>query len=327
MKLRKSQLGGTAVCVMVLILAVSCSTVKWITVERLTPSRITFPDGVRRVAVVNNQPRAGVSHHPDLILADAKLLVDSLAQELADANFFDEVVVYDTLLSPEASLDYDSRELEPHQVGSLCHRLGVDMLVSVELAAFAIERVEYPFFTGKVFSVVKLYRPDYLVSSDTIIEVQELSWDYIPSDWELKDALHFEAVRLPLLAMIPHWKPLDFPYYAGANIDMRDADVYVREGNWNGAYQLWKGQLLHRNRARRMEAHFNMAIWHELSGGDMDSARVYATQALRLAENMDGGNSDSWDCHFISRYLRDLDCRCKESKRLEKQMMRFSCDF
>lgn len=329
--MRHSFLWKSIVCLLTTMFAVcACTTVKWVSVERLQPVRTKVPAQVRRVAVVNNQPDLSKKNRysRDLKALDSKMVVDSLAQYLADAAYFDEVVVYDSVLTTEPMLSCDERELSPVRVKQLADQLQVDMLVSVEMAALLLEYSAY--MGGQVFTIVKLYLPGELYPLDTIRCIQRLDADEL---YPLELIPVQEAAFLPLASLVPQWQTIEFPFYTGANVEMRDAAVYVNEGNWQAAKTLWEKQLKHKNSRRRMEAHLNMAVWHELNDDSIGTARSYAEKALELsARKMKKGEDGRWknqtsDYLFISDYLRDMEKRGKEMEQLKRQMWRFSDDF
>lgn len=316
----------------ILFVVSSCTTVNWVSVERLRPVACSkVPVKVRRVAVVNNQPNLAEKNmrSTDLKALDSKMVVDSLAQYLADAAYFDEVLVYDSVLATNPVLSCDERELSPVKVKQLTNMLQVDMLISVEMAALLLENSTYA-GGGQVFAVVKLYLPGELFPADTIRCIQRLRFEEL---YPIEHVPVQEAAFLPLASLVPQWHTVEFPYYSGTNVDMRDAAVYVKEGNWMEAKVLWEKQLKHKNSRRRMEANLNMAVWHELNDDSITTARNYAEKALELAaRKMKKGSDGRWknqtfDYLFISDYLRDMEKRGKELERLKKQMWHFSDEF
>lgn len=329
--MKQSLLWKSVVCLWTILAFISsCTTVNWVGVERLQPiARSKVPAKVRRVAVVNNQPNLAEKNmrSTDLKALDSKMVVDSLAQYLADAVYFDEVLVFDSMLATNPVLSCDERELSPVKVKQLANMLQVDMLISVEMAALLLGD---SYTGGQVFSVVKLYIPGELFPVDTIRSIQRLRYE------ELYPIEHIpvqEAAFLPLASLVPQWHTVDFPYYSGANVDMRDAAVYVREGNWMEAKVLWEKQLKNKNSRRRMEANLNMAVWHELNDDSITTARNYAEKALALAarkmkKRADGRwKNQTFDYLFISDYLQDMEKRGKELERLKKQLWHFSDEF
>lgn len=313
--------------VMLMCLMVSCSSVKWARIDRLSPAKISLSEKVRRVAVLNNQRQ--VSNQNSNYSLDSKEMVDSLAQYLADVAYFDEVVVCDTVLSSNWLMDAESRELRPVVVAELCKTLGVDMLVTVDNIAFNPDAVSHPFVTGVLTVRVKCYQQGEVKPLLTISEECWFDWNH----WLiLKDDAIFQASMMVLPTIVPHWTIEELPFYTGANVVQRDAAVYVREGNWDGAASLWRQQLSHKNLRRRMEAHLNMAVYHEVKDADIAIARDYVKKALDLATEKNkkkkkNADSSSYDFQLISDYRKDMELRGRKLEQLKQQMRRFSNDF
>ena len=306
----------------------SCSYVRWVGVERLTPAKIDLPERVRRVAVLNNQPMMEEESN-SIYYLDSRIVVDSLAQYLADAAYFDEVVISDTVLNSNMLIDYNSRELRPTIVMELCRRLGVDMLVTVDYVAFLPNEVELPYVTGGVRVRMTCYREGEI---KPVASIKEEAW----MDWQRWNAFKASAVSLSvakaLSTIAPQWQIEEFSFYTGANVWQRDAAVYVREGNWDGAANLWRQQLTHKNRRRRMEAHLNMAVYHEMRDDNVEMARTHAQKALELSEEglkMKNGRpvEPTRDYLLISEYMKNMERRGHDLERLKQQMYRFSNEF
>ena len=305
----------------------SCSSVKWVSVDRLHPAKMEQVVQVRRVAVLNNQP--DVERDNSAYYLNAKTVADTLAQYLADAAYFDEVVVSDTVLADNWLIDYKGRELRPTAVEALCRQFGVDMLVTVDYVAFVPDAIQYPTVTGEVRVRMTCYQRGEITPVASISEEAWMDWQ----QWNyLKSAAVSMSAMMALPTIVPHWQVEEFPYYTGANVWQRDAAVYLREGNWEGAAELWRMQLTHKNRRRRMEAHMNMAVYHEMKDDDVELARAHAEKALELsAEGVKVKNGKpvepSYDYLLISDYLKELNRRGTDLTQVKRQMQRFSNDF
>ena len=316
----------------------SCASgVRWVNIERLYPAGKMLDAHIAKVAVINNQFEPSTAKDdPTSLLVSGQKVADALAENIADADFFEEVVICDSsVVAPWATLG-DDYELTPRQVDYLTRQLGVDMLVSVELAMInvALEKQSDPYTThATIYSVVKLYTPDSSTPVDTILTKRQVSWAEITKA-ELEEAIIEESSRAPLAYFMPQWRDVEFPYYVGNHVDMRDADIYVRENDWTNAYTLWHNMLNDKNRKRRMQAHFNLAVWHEIHDDTIDQARTYALKARAIALEKKNGNQlseaereSSADYRFITRYIRELEKRGEALSRVKIQMNRFSDDF
>lgn len=308
---------------------VSCGTVKWVSIDRLVPAQMDLSSQVRRVAVLNCQPKMDEQSFESspVFWLDSKGVADTLAQYLADAAYFDEVVVSDNVLSADSY--YKKGVLRPSAVEMLCKTFGVDMLVTVENVSFMPYGITPPFVKGQVWSDMACYVKGGTEPIATIQKHYTFDWE----DWqELKSQAVCMAALWALPIIVPQWQLEEFPFYTGANIGQRDAAVYVREGNWDGAASLWCQQLTHRRRVRRMEAHLNMAVYHEMKDDSIGTALKYAQEALKLSEEgqkMKDGKpvTPTFDHMLISDYLKNLERRGHDLERIKRQMHRFSDDF
>lgn len=316
-------------CGLFLVLSValwSCSNIQWIYVDRLAPAKVSIPDKVRRIAVVNNQPVMENPHVLNFWMMDTRVLVDSLAQRLADSHYFNEVVVLDSVLTTMSDpISYDRRQLSLPVVNKLSRQLGVDMLVSVEFAGFVLDdEMNYPYYSGTIYSLVKLYIPGQ--ENPYVHTIQEKEEIYDAPGQLLEEWVYTKAISVLYSQIVPHWISVELPYYTGANVDMRDASVYVREGNWEKVLDLWQRQLKHKNHFRRMEANLNMAVWHEVHDDSIGMAKQYAQKAKELLKKKK--NRTYLDRRrFISDYIRGMEERGKDLERVKEQMRRFSDDF
>ena len=305
----------------------SCSSVKWVGADRLHPAKMEQVEQVRRVAVLNNQPDA--ERDNSAYYLNAKSVTDTLAQYLADAAYFDEVVVSDTVLADNWLMDYKGRELRPTIVESLCRKFGVDMLVTVDYVAFVPNDIEFPSVSGEVRVRMTAYRRGEVKPVASVresVQMAKLQWNY------MKLAAVKQAVFMAMPTLVPYWEMEEFPFYTGANVWQRDAAVYVREDNWEEAANLWRQQLTSNNRRRRMEAHLNMAVYHEMTDDHVEVARTHAEKALELAAEgvkLKKGKpvEPSYDYLLISDYLKDLNRRGTDLEQVKRQMQRFSNDF
>ena len=124
----------------------SCQTIEQIPIEYMMPAEINFPPELRRVAIVNNTSsvpdnkwiESDRSRKDDEIAravaynnGDAKIAAESLAEAIANENYFDEVIICDSALRAN---DKFAREetLTQEEVKELTENLDVDFLISLE---------------------------------------------------------------------------------------------------------------------------------------------------------------------------------------------------
>lgn len=315
------------VLLLVLCLFSACTTLQTISFERLQAADVSYPDQVRTVGIINYAPQD--KQERDSILGlwngDGKVTVESLAREIAATDYFNQVVVCDSALRP---VGMGNEEILPmSQADSLIQALGVDMLFAVEQVRIELKEgslfhtelmMDVPAVDGVITPLVRAYvsgrnAPLFSISkTDTICWVvsPELTFGQI-----IQEASDF-AATLPVSYLLPHWKEMNRYYFDGGNMEMRDAGVYIREQNWEGAAALW--QKLHDGRKGKvkMRAAYNLALNYELQG-DYERAKEYLDTALSLA------SEGSWEHQLIEYYRLQLDEQARENRMLQIQMKRF----
>ena len=315
------------VLLLVLCLFSACTTLQTISFERLQAADVSYPDQVRTVGVINYAPQD--KQERDSIIGlwngDGMVTVESLAREIAATDYFNQVVVCDSALRP---VGMGNEEILPmSQADSLIQTLGVDMLFAVEQVRIELKEgslfhtelmMDVPAVDGVITPLVRAYvsgrnAPLFSISkTDTICWVvsPELTFGQI-----VQEASDF-AATLPVSYLLPHWKEMNRYYFDGGNMEMRDAGVYIREQNWEGAAALW--QKLHDGRKGKvkMRAAYNLALNYELQG-DYERAKEYLDTALSLA------SEGSWEHQLIEYYRLQLDEQARENRMLQIQMKRF----
>lgn len=315
------------VLLLVLCLFSACTTLQTISFERLQAADVSYPDQVRKVGVINYAPQD--KQERDSILGlwngDGMVTVESLAREIAATDYFNQVVVCDSALRP---VGMGNEEILPmSQADSLIQALGVDMLFAVEQVRIELKEgslfhtelmVDVPAVDGVITPLVRAYvsgrsAPLFSISkTDTICWVvsPELTFGQI-----MQEASDF-AATLPVSYLLPHWKEMNRYYFDGGNMEMRDAGVYIREQNWEGAAALWQKLYDGRKGKVKMRAAYNLALNYELQG-DYERAKEYLDTALSLA------SEGSWEHQLIEYYRLQLDEQARENRMLQIQMKRF----
>ncbi len=277
----------------------------------------------------------GQDRYSEIYFANAQEVADSLAVNLANTNYFDEVVICDSALAPPTVSLHDEYQLSSFDVDELCAMFNVDMLVSVELAVFIMENKlsEEYYPSGQIYSALTLYLPGKKTPLDTIVKRNWVSWNEFPTKEEMLENIVPVAASLPVSSIVPQWESVEFPYYANGCVEMRDADVCLRENDWDGALSLWKQVLNSKSRRNQMRANLNIAVWHEVHDDSITTAREYALKARDLAASKLKKNEQgvpvnpSLDYKLISRYIYAMERRGKDLSRVKTQMHRFSDDF
>ena len=326
-----------------LALFCACQTTREFSIDYLEPAEVSFPESLRRVAVVNNVPDAkGLivqdekGRHPySTGEGDGRVAAESLAESLAQGDYFDEVVICDSVLRWGDSVRV-SKPLSQQDVSRLTRKLDVDCLISIERIELLVSgRVrplpEWSLYLGtidaKVKTMVKVYLPQRQAAITTVISNDSIFWKEtgiseknvmasLVSEQEIiRQASHF-AGTLPAGRLIPTWHSDQRLLFTGGSVEMRDAAVYARETKWNEAIQLWEKAYQQKRGKQKIQAAINLAVGHEMCD-DVTAACEWIGKAQSLL------GPDSELNHFVTLYAVMLEKRREQLVRLNTQMHRF----
>ena len=338
-----------------------CQTVEQLSIDYMLPAEVSFPPSLKRVAVVNNMPsipdnkliveetdekkkdETEIARKTKYFNGNSKITTEALAEALANENYFDEVVICDSMLRANDMIPREST-LSKSEVESLIESLDVDFLIALEnIQLRSLRKIEYlrewGVYAGtidvKVYPTVKVYLPNRNGPMVTINTNDSIFWDYaapsiaqagagLISETEmLKEASEF-AGTVPVKYMLPHWKTSSRYLFTSGSVNMRDAAVYVRENNWQQAIELWK------------QTYEKKALGYEMQDS-IQAAEEWALKAQKEAYDIDkieekkeqGGIdiSDVPNYFAVTRYLNELQERKEGMTRLNVQMERFKNDF
>ena len=308
----------------------ACVTLQPYAFERLQAADVNYPEQVRKVGVVAYLPvldrtDKDVDYSSAVWEGDGKVVVDALAQAVAATDYFDEVIVCDSVMQqPDGTFDGG---LPLNMIDSLVQALGVDMLFSVERVNIRLEEstlfipdlmANVPAIDGIVTPVMRTYTSGRKTPMFSVSKSDTICWEISPLltvNQMVKDASEY-AASMPVEHLLPHWKEICRYYYDGGNLDMRDAGVYVREQNWEAASALWQKVYDAKKGKARMHAAYNLALYHELKD-DFAKAKEYLDEAARLAG--EGSSSEA----LIRIYRLQLEEQARRNQMLQMQMERF----
>lgn len=317
------------------VLLSSCVSMGYVAFERLEAGDISFPEDIRKVGVVNNMPpfdmkQFGVSVErlPELE-GDGKVAAEALAQALASSDYFEEVLICDSMLMGKSTLDEDGYGLSAAKADSLIETLGVDVLFSIDRVKIDLSLWDgvmlqgsnfYSGVKGVVTPVMFAYIPERENPWFAVTEKDSIVWDGMQSSLSLelfqKEGSEFSASML-VERLVPVWQVVERSYYASGNVEFRDANVAVKEQDWEEAYRLWKMIYDTKKGKVRMMAAYNLAVYYE-AHDHPEEAIGYLQEALEYAKK---GSSDEVNMQI---YLLGLENRLKEKQQLDVQMKRFN---
>lgn len=333
----------------------SCKVINSVSIDYMLPADICFPPEVKNVAIVNNTPQGEekpLLKKPDERKKDAavpvavfdgyaKLTAEELANNVAEKNYFDQVIICDSALRAKDHVQRET-QLSQDEVKELTQSLGVDMLLSLErvklyfngnVAYLSDSPVLAEVLDAKVSSMVRIYLPARPTALFGLNDRDSIYWtgSWNITDDVVKEASSF-AATLPLKHILPTWKTVDRYYYASGSIEMRDAAVCVREDTWEDAFKLWGKTFKLKSDKMRMRAAYNIALYYEMKD-QLENAKEWLEKAKSIAEkklpkNEDGEVLESTqDYALILLYKADLDERVTNMQKLNLQMSRFKDDF
>lgn len=313
----------------------SCSSLQTVSFEQLQAADVSFPDAVRRVAVINNMPVVPAKDSKGTISpeleGDGKVAAEALAENIANVNYFDQVVICDSVFRVHDDVPRVNVLLTKDEIAKLTEDLGVDML-------FSFDRIHIQTKPGVLFfpdfpmpidavdavlsPVVRVYVPNRDKPLFIVAKQDTISWEMEPtlSDKKIiKEASEY-AASIPVEHLLPHWREVTRFYYDGGSVEMRDAGVYLRENNWEGAYKLWKAAYEKKKGQQKMKAAFNIALYYEIKD-EVEKAKEWVENARKLVK------PGSRDEQLITFYSLELDDRRNKLSRLRIQMKRFEDNF
>lgn len=220
----------------------SCQSVEQLSIDYMLPAEVSFPATLKRVAVVNNMPNVPdnkliiteeeqkkseneVARLTNYYNGDAAITTESLAEALANENYFEEVVICDSALR---SKDINPREstLSRDEVLELTQNLDVDFLIALENIQMRSNRKisympDWGAFLGtvdvKVYPTVRIYLPNRKGPMVTVNSNDSIFWEeagngeasvrsrLISEEDMVKQASEF-AGTVPVRHLLPYWK-------------------------------------------------------------------------------------------------------------------------
>ena len=117
-------------------LLASCSSLQTISFDQLQAADVSFPDAVRKVAVINNMPVLKTKDNHEILSSelegDGKVASEALAENIANVNYFDQVIICDSVFRAQDKVPRVNVILTNEEVRKLSEDLGVDMILSFD---------------------------------------------------------------------------------------------------------------------------------------------------------------------------------------------------
>lgn len=302
-----------------LLAACSGTALSALDVDMLHPASVSYPEQITRIGVIDRAGTLAANDRKNVLAYDSNRFCEVLAQSLADADYFDEVVLCDSNVSALDRKEGYVYPLSPEHVQELAGDLNVDILLGVEYShAEFLGRNGFSPVAG-VETVARLYLPGRKAAIHRIHESDTLVWDAMDGAWTLdhlrQDAMQYLADKV-VRQLAPYWKSVTRYYYDGGNADLRDAGVFVRRGDWEQAAAIWERARASANGKQKLQLAYNLIVATEMLRNDVDSA-------LEQCKTLEEESVAYADIHqMVVFYRHVLTQRQADIQRLNLQMHR-----
>ena len=269
------------------LLLCSCSEVLHLNIEQMLPPEVMPQQTIRSVGVVSNfsQNNVVVTNKNVMILpCDADTIKEQVALTFANSGIMERVVVLDSLLyHPDSTTTHVLTQTE---VNTLCQEMDVEMIYSIDYACLtfnpAARFISRPL---NAYLCSRIYTPDRdSIMGTSVLDKETL--DYWVNDTE---EIAYLIPQVPaLLAQnaigpyLPSWKERERAfYYDRLCYELREAKIYIYEGNWEAAAEQWRKLSDSKLRPYRFMVAYNLALYYEMTDR-IDEA----LNSLKLAEEI-----------------------------------------
>ncbi len=328
-----------------------CSGIRVLTVETYEPARVTLPDNVQSLVVVNNvvqQPdNVGHNHLPighsqsERVEASsdsvAIFYTEALTQFLDEEEYFYLVFYYNEPLRNDTHF-FQEQPLMPETMTRLREETGADAVISLDMLFihtnkrdhFKQQGYTYSELTGKIKSTLRVYMPTMEGKIPTVHYEDSLRWEgfdiqddrvyseaMIPSREEAMKILAVQAAEKMTRVFSPHWVRQDRWYYTSGSSLMRKGASLARRSKWPEAIAKWETYYrTQSNKIDKAKAASNIAFAYEMKG-DMEAAYTWAVIANDLFTEQTGTSALESRRSLI--YKNELNRRRENNNRIDMQ--------
>jgi tetratricopeptide (TPR) repeat protein len=315
----------------------ACQSIQPLTIDYLVPGRVNFPPQLKRVGIVNNVSESDEGEGVPVIATE------SLAESIAEANYFNEVIICDSVLR-KGDLVVRESGLSRREVNRLVEELGVDFILALEnLEIEALYSIRYLPETGnmygamnvKVSPTVAIYLPNHNQPISKLSLADSIFWDaeggdeadvhshMISNKQMIEEASRFSGT-IPAEYLLPNWQTAERYLYGDGSTQMRDGAFLAQKEEWEDACKCWQAALDNsKSKKLQMKASHNMALYYEMKD-DLEQAIAWESKAQKLAAEIEKGKSTHLTNYVLSViYLQELETRLNNLSVLKAQMDRF----
>lgn len=298
----------------------SCSmvTLDVVQVDQLMPASLSFPNTIKKVGVVDRLHITQADQKNNPLAYDTSLFAELVGEQLAEADYFDDVVLCDSNVSYLDRQDSLFYPLSQEHVQDLTNDLGVDMLVTIDGAQAKVINTMMQLWV-QVEGRAKVYVPSRSNSLLNIVVKDTLTWDnvsYLSVDDLRNDAMTYTGEKI-VQRLAPYWQSVDRYYYNGGNAALRDGATFAKKGDWEQASTIWQNALTGTKGTLHQQLQFNLAVAKEMQG-DVEGALSDCQQLQKTVPTTS-------ELYLVTtHYVKNLTDRAEKMQRLDLQMKRFN---
>ena len=333
---------GICVCLSLLLLLASCSTIRFIGIDTLEPSELHVPHTVRRVLILDNAAMPSAAPCAltlgKIPLEVTEVTTDSMAfyychtlgERIADAHRYDDVRLYDRAYRPSHLSD---QPLSASEVRQLCTDEGADAVISLDGLRFSVKGDINPlyFFTSDplqvdVSGVLRLSIPSDPLPIVRTVYLSDTLHAAFEGAINAAEAIH-QSMRIVLrevstymadkssMYFVPHWVSNVRWYYTSSSSTWKEGCAYAAAEKWKEAAMVWHRLYQQTsNWKARARLASNIAVSEELCGNlsiASDWAERSYTHYLEYASEV-----DSTTLNRQRRYTEAMKQRLRSDKEL-----------
>lgn len=327
------------------LLATSCQTLETLSIDYLQPAEVTFPEQFRKVGIVNNVPLV----QQEKLSLDAAKATNSLAESIAERNYFNEVVICDSALRASDPTPV-STLLTQAQIRQLAQELDVDIIIALDGILLQTKRdieflpdwqIYHGTVNAKVSAVTRIYIPQRKKALTTLTSTDSIYWEELGTNQayvqaklvgekQMIEEASLFAGEIPVKQLLPTWKTVERAYVSGGSVNMRDAAIYIKENDWENAAKLWEKEYHSRKGKKQFYAAYNLALAYEMQDSLKTAldwimrAQTLAVKLDKIEKKADGSLQTQSAPHYLyaTLYADELQKRVNDLARLNAQTQR-----
>jgi len=307
--------------------------------EVLEPATVSFPDDVGQLIILNRAPLSlDVLQEEDrqemerehLFIIDTTVSMNIFRGLLGVLQQSPIKQFHTPFWLSERRADTASLDdliLTKREVTMLCNTYGADAIISLELYLLDLNRHLVPYSNGSDLLQTSYYEASnklswniYLPGNpkpfnsyttiDTLYYTDMMNGQSqpVPTGLEMVSELFYESGMKYGRYLAPVWTNTSRMLYKGKGDSLKLASKHTSRGEWDMAYEIWKGLTVAGDSTQASKAYNNMAIYYELED-NLDSASHLLDRALEY---------DTLEA--VRFYREELDIRILNRNELQKQV-------